>query len=526
MRDQAIALCRISSIGQSLGHSLEAQEQSVGNMAGEMNLDLVKTWSITQSSKAGNNLKRHDLAEIRTTCKQNRKIKYLLVDRVSRLMREWKMMLIYIFELESMGVKVIFCDSSQRHLNSDDQMSQLLLIIEGFKTEQENKERAETTISKMKSRYAAGYYLSHPHPGYMKSNVPGIHSPDKSRFELLQKGSRLIIFAQYTPKQAVRWINENGYRTSGGKKLDLGKYSKAIVDRYYCGIISIKSEGWVKNADGLHEPMFSKREHELLVRILSKRNPQIRRRHNPDFPVANLIRHEECKHEDLSNKYSGFWKNKGTRSNGQQRPLSPVYRCRACRRQVSRERLHNGIDDHLSNLEFLPSNTAFKKALLKVWRNQRGTINQRLNVLQASKGKLEEDIKTTAVKYADEPEGAVKNALRLVLEDFDNRLKEIQNNISSAKNVEIESEDFVQFAFDYVTKLQKQWWSMSFDDRRRGEQILFNGDFFVDNYAKVHTPNISSIYRLGTNKKALSDMDNAHLVELVGTAPTSASLTR
>jgi hypothetical protein len=39
--------------------------------------------------------------------------------------------------------------------------------------------------------------------------------------------------------------------------------------------------------------------------------------------------------------------------------------------------------------------------------------------------------------------------------------------------------------------------------------------FYIDNSATVRSPSLSTIYRLGTNKKALSGMDNAHLVELM-----------
>ncbi len=81
-----------------------------------------------------------------------------------------------------------------------------------------------------------------------------------------------------------------------------------------------------------------------------------------------------------------------------------------------------------------------------------------------------------------------------------------------------------QCALEFTKKLKDKWWSTSFDERKGGEQILFNGEFYIDNSAKVHTPNLNTIYRLGTNKKALSDVDNAHLVELAGTAPASVGL--
>jgi hypothetical protein len=44
------------------------------------------------------------------------------------------------------------------------------------------------------------------------------------------------------------------------------------------------------------------------------------------------------------------------------------------------------------------------------------------------------------------------------------------------------------------------------------------------NSAKVHTPKLSTIYRLGTNKKDLNEVDFNKMVELVGTAPTSEGL--
>jgi DNA invertase Pin-like site-specific DNA recombinase len=282
MRELAVALCRISSTDQASGHSLEAQEASVRNMASEMGIDIVNVWSITQSSKAGTNLKRKDLIEIKNLCRRNNKVKYLLVDRVSRLMREWKLMLIYIFELEHLGVKVVFCDSSQRHLNGDDQISELMLVLEGINTQKENKERAETTISRMKARYQAGYYISHPHQGYIKSDTPGLHIKDPKRFNLLQKACRLMLYKQYTLPQAISWLNGQGYLTHGSKKLDVDHFANFITDRYYCGFIDIKSEGWPKNVHGLHERMLSVREHTALKAIIKKRNHHIRQKHNPD----------------------------------------------------------------------------------------------------------------------------------------------------------------------------------------------------------------------------------------------------
>lgn len=524
MNELGLALHRISSTKQSDGHSLAAQESSTSLMADSMNIPIVKSWSTVASSRKGKNRLRIDLVEIKREIRKNSKIKYLFVDRVNRLMREWKMMLVYIIELEQMGVKIIFCDPSQQYLNGDDQLTQLLLIIEGFKSEAENKERAETSEARMKARYSQGYYLSHPLPGYKKSATPGLHIPDSERFKLLKKAGKLIIYEQYTPSQAVKWINAHGYRTISGKKLDLDHFCSSIVNRFYCGIIDIKSDGWPKDVNGLHQQMFSKREHGLLLAIITKRNPRVRQKHNPEFPLSNILRHEECKDSGGYEKFTGTMRNPGKRPNGLQRQLQAVYDCRDCRKRIARDKAHQAFSTYLDSLDFKPDQKSFKKALLKVWRAQRGSVHQRLSALNANRGRIEAELSEIAINYTRESEGATKNALRLLIEDKDNRLKEIDNDIATTQNIELESEDFVKFAFDFAESLREKWWSISYDDRTRGEQILFNGKIYMDNAAIVHPSQLSSIYRLGSNKKALENASNAFVEELAGTAPASVSL--
>ena len=520
----AIALYRVSTYRQSIeGHSLDAQESRVIEKASSYwNANIVEKWRIDTSSKKGKNLGRKDLKEALVYCKRN-KVDYFIIDEVDRFMRSIDEYYWYKVEFKKLGVKIVF--ASQPELSDEDQFAKLRELLAIYEAESSNTDRSRKTTDKMKARYSQGYYLSHPHPGYMKSAIKGLHAKDPERFGLLQKGGYLIIYEQYMPEQAVKWMNDNGYRTHGGKKLDVNHYIEFIVDRYYCGKIDIKKNGPlsdVQDIDGLHEPMFSKREHQRLVAILKKRNPHMRQKHNPEYPVANLIRHLECKHEKLHSKFSGFLKDKGHR-NGKKRPSAPIYRCRTCRREFNRQRMHDGIDEHLSNLRFLPDAESFKKALLKVWRKQRGSVIQRVSALKANETRLEADILTLAADYAKEPEGAAKNALRALLTSYEKQLNDLRDDIIKTESVDMESEDFVTFAINFTEKLKDKWWSISFDERKGGEQILFNGEFYVDNSAKVHTPQLSTIYRLGTNKNDPVGSNFDKMVELAGTAPASAS---
>jgi hypothetical protein len=524
MKDEAIALRRISSYKQSEGHSLEAQQLSTEKMAEQLGVRIIRSWDLIQTSNKGKNFGRKDMEEMFRFCKQTPNVKYLLIDFVNRLMREVEIMIYYKVRFNQIGVQLQFCDPAQHQLNTGDQYAQLMLYLEGYKAEQDNDARRQTSISRMKTRYEAGYYLSHPHAGFMKSGVAGLHIPDPERFELLRKGSRLIIYDQRTPEQAVHWMNDNGYRTVGGKRLDVGHYAEFIVDTYYYGKIYVKSDGWPKDVDGLHTPMFSKREHDLLVAAITKRNPHIRQKHNPEFPMSNTLRHTECEGAGGYEKFTGHFRNPGKRPSGRQRAKEPVYDCRDCRKRLARKKTHQAFSSYLNSLEFLPSQEKFRRALVKVWKSQRGSMQQRLNALNANRGHLEQDMRKTAANYGREPEGAAKNALRLLLEDYDKRLKQLDLELISARNTEMESEDFVKFAFDFAASMRDRWLSLSPENMKRGEQVLFNGKIYMDNSANVHPSKLSSIYRLGTNKKALENASNAFVEELAGTAPASDGL--
>lgn len=158
MTTKAIALRRVSSKKQAENnHSLEQQDDSVQAMATKLHTVIIKDWGMAISSKKGNNLKRKDLQEALIYCRYNPGVKYLLIDKVNRFMRELKMIFYFIVEFEKLGVKVIFCDPSQQKLNEDTAEGNYEIARKGYEAEAENEERSLTSLTKMKARVALGY---------------------------------------------------------------------------------------------------------------------------------------------------------------------------------------------------------------------------------------------------------------------------------------------------------------------------------------------------------------------------------
>jgi hypothetical protein len=60
--------------------------------------------------------------------------------------------------------------------------------------------------------------------------------------------------------------------------------------------------------------------------------------------------------------------------------------------------------------------------MMKVWR-KRGSVIQRISVLEANKARIETDIRKTAADYTKEPEGTAKNGYACCLKIMRQNLK-------------------------------------------------------------------------------------------------------
>jgi len=88
--------------------------------------------------------------------------------------------------------------------------------------------------------------------------------------------------------------------------------------------------------------------------------------------------------------------------------------------------------------------------------------------------------------------------------------------------------DFLDFGLNYVDTLKGRFWDLEPGSKQHCLDLLFPGGVGIQKNKKVYTPQISPIYSLGIpSGQAKSDpkaASKSQMVELVGTAPTSAGL--
>lgn len=497
MKYKAVALCRVSTSKQRIeGSSLEAQEVRVYDAAAYLEAEIVRLWSLDTSSKKGVNLKRKDLQEMLIFCKQNKAVRYLIVDEVDRFMRSIAEYYWYKVEFQQLGVEIRF--ASKPELSGEDQRAVFDEMIDIYRAESSNIERSTKTTDKMKAKIALGYYPGHPHIAYMKSETKGFHVPQEPNWSLLRGAMRKILYSAFTLHEALKWLNKNGFQY-GNDGLDMDRFKKVLMEPYYAGIV--KMSNWdVINEHGLHEAMITIQEYEQLYRIVSGKGKKFTiRKENPDFPISNVGMCENCAEVYSSRAMLvGYKHNNG--KDGNSRKYYERYRCRVCNKAILKDNVHNGFDGFLSGVEFIePKVQDLSKDLKRAWKDEVQDNTQTIARLKQKLELLSDDKDKLVRAIATRPELA---------EDFQDSLVKLKQEISSIEQSIVEAEDtdkdfeeFVDFALGFVTDMKDEFWALEREDKQRCKEIIFPGEFLVSRSGKVSTQELSKLFRYSDTKK-------------------------
>lgn len=517
---KAIALCRVSTVKQSEeGTSLEAQEQRVYEAAAYFDAEIVKFWSIKQSSRKGKNYQRKDLVEMLTYAKSDKKVKYIIVDEPDRFMRDFRMY--YYWQVrfsEEAGAKLVY--AKKPHLaNEDNMMSLMEEMLDVFRAEASNQERITKTTSNMQARVKLGYFPGRTKTGYRRTDTPGLFEPSEPAWSSIQKAFKAIL-GGITIKEAVQDLNESGFRTESGKPMDTFNFKKLMADPYYAGIIAMSD--WEVNPNGLHVPMITIEEHEQLRNLAKGVVYKLRKKFRPDFMLSNVMACTDCLSEDSEKtpRLVGYDHNNGKKGNSYK--TYKRYRCRSCGASMLQEELHNAFSNELLNLKLTDEKKdEFIGALRTVWKRD---VRRLLIRSKASQTRLE--------RLQEERKNVLRNALNnnlsqgdinSVLEGIDADIERVNADISQLEEMEKDFVDFVEFSLDFIENLRSKFWTLEADELGWCKQLLFPEGFSISRDKKVYTPKISEFYRVATSKEDPEGSSKSKMVGNRGFEPLTSS---
>ena len=245
----------------------------------------------------------------------------------------------FLVEFQRLGVEVKF--ASQPTLNTKTATDTLLLMLEAYKAEGSNEERQRKSINGQTNALKEGRYTFVPKPGYVKGRQTGIHEVDQVKGPALKKVLLDIAYRRVTPSQGLVELNKSAFMRDGHSLYKMDKFRKIATDGYYAGIIEIHKQIDVRNENGLHEPLISIAEHNLLLHIFAdklKNQKGPRKNGNPLFPISNKVNCDLCLSES-NGRFVGLELHNGKNTG----KIYEKYRCRACKRYISKKDLHSEV---------------------------------------------------------------------------------------------------------------------------------------------------------------------------------------
>lgn len=498
---KAIALCRVSTVKQGIeGSSLEAQEQRVYDAASLFNSEIVKFWSITQSSRKGKNYQRKDLVEMLAFARADSKVKYIIVDEPDRFMRDLEKYYYWKTKFqEEAGAKLVY--AKKPHLANDDSMvSTMEEMIDVFRGEAANLERITKTTGNMQARVAAGYYPSNPKTGYQRTETPGLHAPKEPEWSMLRTGF-LKVLEGVSIKDVVASINAAGYREKSGKLLDVYRFKIILNDPFYAGVIKMST--WKENPNGLHKAMITFEQHEKLKRIVKGMAYKPRKQYNSEFPLSKIMTCKECLEENVKNpKIVGYVNNNG-KGNYYYR-----YKCRGCKKNyISQSDLHGQLNEVFSSLRLAEDKVKdFLRGLRQVWEQDQALSFSKANTLRSRLEALTHDKKEVILKQV---RGAISDdRADIAIEALDEEITATKEQIESMAAIENDFIDFVEFSLNATESFRERFWELDQEHQVWCKQLLFPDGFSISRSKKVYTPTISDFY-LCINKEKSHKNDSS-----------------
>ena len=508
----AIASCRVSTPEQEENNSLTRQHDNVLEAAAELGVTIIKYWSGSQSSKRGTNVNRTDIKEMIAFCKQNKQVKYLIVDEPDRFMRSIDEAAYFEVSFRQLGVTVWY--ASDPELNKGDLASKLLKFTKYLSAEGSNEERIHKSIAGQTTALNAGRYPFHPKAGYMRGTQPGVPDVHPVRGVALRQ-----VFVRLTehivePTEGLIELNKSDY-TLERAPLKMDKFRKIATDPFYAGIVEIHKQVDVRNEVGKHEPLITLEQHYELVRIFDnkkKNQSGPRKNGNPKYPLNAIAIHDTCLDQKNKGKFVGY-----DHGNGKNPDLVyEKYRCRTCSFYLQRDELHSKVVQQFKNNPITTEGTKdFLEALDIVWKKKEAQARQDSVRISQNIAILKNDISNRVIAAIDPANIAIKTEILANIENMKAQVDELGDNLTALQQKMDEDKDrFLKFALNFVNDMGEQFLTITPENRAKCKQIVFPAGFYMDANKNVYTPEISPLITLAANKKDAEASDLTRMVRV------------
>ena len=471
----AVGYGRVSTKEQAKdNNSLPNQQKDVRAYCAQKNLTFERFFE--DPGFTGGNLNRPEFQEMVAYLRANkRRIKYVVVNDLSRLSRDAKDQANFMCELEKLGIKL----RSVKEPNVDETPAgRLFATMFGGFNQLFRDTLKERTKERMRASVEAGRFPWPAPIGYMNRNGkgkavvslgPGQANmvPDPERAHLIRKAFELIATGRYAVAEVLRLVNGMGLRTRTGKPLSAQTLNQTLRKEVYCGWVC--SPEWDLRVKGLHEPIITQKLFDDVQAILDGKKPtaSARKRFNPEFPLKVFVRCGVC-----GKAMTGGWISNG-HSEGRRFGYYWCHnsQCRASklRKEVLEEALGQLLDQLTIDSEAL---RLFPKFVADIQKREQGdseaitkTLLRQLEDKQSLKQELLTAKLRREVSQADYEQANSR---------FDAEIREINQQLGQSQENRATVEQVVKFSMHYLGDIGGLWRRLPGEHKQRVQSLLFS----------------------------------------------------
>jgi len=384
--DRGIIYCRVSSLGQVRGTSLEGQEEACLDYAQRNNIEVANIYIEKGESATAAN--RTEFLKAIEFCQLHKnKVSAFIVWKIDRFARNTTDHFAVRAKLKKHGVQL----HSVTEPITGDHMGSFIETLFAAVAELENEVRKQRCQGGMRRKIAEGIWCWQPPVGYIHAKKltdrrkTRPDEPDPDRFGLIQKALKTYAEGNYNITGLAALMNEWGYKTRTGLPIGKQKVEKILTNKFYAGILVNPWDG--SEHAGLHIPMITPEEFnqiQLVKQKFSRGADRPRLKENPDFPLRRFIR---CICEK---PYTGAWR-------AGRKKRYAYYQCHNNRcvhnaLGIRKKNLEDGFKKYLNDISpNKKSLTLLESVMLDAWDNRHKTKTkihtQKNNKLESLKQK-------------------------------------------------------------------------------------------------------------------------------------------
>lgn len=477
-----IIYCRVSSLEQVDGTSLESQQKVCRDYALREHINVLKVF-IEKGESAKTADRTEFISAISFCGDKKNKVDYFIVYKLDRFARNQSDHITVRETLRKYKVEL----KSVTEPISDSPVGKMMEGILSAFAEFDNNVRTERTVAGMKERIKQGVWVWGAPIGYYRVQQGANLTPHptyapyiKMIFEEYAKGS-------YTYDALAKYMTSRGFTTSHGKPAFPQLIEKIIKNPIYCGIIRI----WDMESEGKFEPIISKDLFYLCQESGRRHKSTNRSVKNPEFPLRKLATCQSCG-ESLT----------GSNATGRRGKKYPYYHhhkqnCTYAK-FIPKESFEQLFVEYLHEITpTLKYENAFKAIVLDIWKNnykkfdeENARINNEIDALTEQRQRI----------FDLHREKTYSNEEFIDQKEIINKKISQKRSLIHDKNVaEFNMDEALEYCFGFIRHSADTWMKLAErpEKRLRFQNLIFeeNLPFSGEKFGTAKLTPIYSIYQ-------------------------------